>query len=387
MKTFCGFLMVIILAAGSIHAEDTLAVSIYQRGIDALLKKRWDEAREAFTDVVRNHPKSPWSGGAEVYLCGIKEWTGASGDEVFDCYQAFLKAHPNGTWADLARRNMIGTARRMASAGNSTYQSYLRRIEQSGDEKMQFALLEDWPGVPSDSLWRYAARVYDTSPYPMVRMIAAFRLEHQKDARAVRKLIQIARKDPDAHVRVTAISSLGRIGNDEAVPVLVAIVRSDDVVEVRKAALSTLAKLRAETAIPFYLEWAANPDAGASRAEAVSAIGVMRSEEAGKALRQLLRESPYPDVRRAVLAQYVGRQSGSPVGLIEKLLKTEKDIHMRVTAVAALGIRGNDAGVPVLLDVLNGKDPEKVKSTARLALSQIGTAKAMAALDGVGKEK
>lgn len=387
MKTLCGFLIMTVLAAGSCHAEDTLAVSIYKRGMDALLKERWSEAREAFADVVRNHPKSPWAGAAEVYLCGIKERTGAPGDEVFDCYQAFLKAHPDGTWADMARSSMIGAARRLASAGNTKYRSYLKRIEQSGDEKMQFALLEDWPGVTSDSMWTYAERIYDRSPYPMVRMIATYRLEMQKDVRAIPKLTRIARRDPDAHVRTMAVSSLGRIGGEKVVPVLVAIVRSDDVPEVRKAALGSLARLHAEQAIPFYLEWAANPDAGASRKEAVSAIGVMKSEEAGKALRQLLRESPYPDVRRAVLLQYVGRQSGSPVGLIGDLLKTEKDMDMRVTAVAALGIRGNDAGVPVLLDVLNGKDPEKVKSTARLALSQIGTAKAKKVLDEAGKEK
>lgn len=54
---------------------------------------------------------------------------------------------------------------------------------------------------------------------------------------------------------------------------------------------------------------------------------------------------------------------------------------MRVAAVAALGIRGNDAGVPILLDVIKGKDPEKIRSTARLALSQIGTVKAKAGLE------
>ena len=75
------------------------------------------------------------------------------------------------------------------------------------------------------------------------------------------------------------------------------------------------------------------------------------------------------------------------MGFRENLLKTEKDADMRVAAVAALGIRGNDAGISVLVSVLEGKDSEKVKSTARVALTQIGTAKAKAALGGLGKAK
>ena len=377
----------IVLAAGSVHAEDTLAAGIYKRGYDALLKERWSEAREAFEDVVRNHPKSSWAGGAEVYLCGIKERTGAPGGEVFECLQTFLKAHPHGTWADAARQYMIRAARKLAAAGDPKYQSFIRRIVQSGDDDMKIAFLSEWSGAASDSMGVHTERIYENSPNPIVRMIVTSQLEMQKGPHVVSKLIQIARNDVDTHVRVTAIGALGRMGDEEAVTALLAIARSNDVMEVRKAALRGMATLHPEKAIPFYLDWAANPNAGALRMEAVSAIGVMNGEEAGKALRQLLRESPYPDVRRAVLMQYVGRQSGSPVGLIENLLKTEKDIDMRVAAVAALGIRGNDAGIPVLLGVMAGKDSEKVKSTARLALSQIGTAKAKAVLGGLGKER
>jgi hypothetical protein len=387
MKTFCGFLIMIVLAAGSIRAEDAIAASIYKRGYDALLKERWGEAREAFEDVVRNHPKSSWAGGAEVYLCAIRERTGAPGGEVFECLQAFLSAHPHGTWADAARQSMIRAARRLAAAGDPKYQSFLRSIVESGDDDMQIAFVSEWSGAASDSMWVHTERIYETSPNPIVRMIIVSQLWMQKDPHVVSKLIRIARNDVDTHVRVTAIGELGRMDDKEAVSALVAIARSNDVMEVRKAALRGMANLHPEKAIPFYLDWTANPNAGALRMEAVSAIGVMNGEEAGKALRQLLRDSPYRDVRRAVLMQYVARQSGSPVGLIENLLKTEKDADMRVAAVAALGIRGNDAGISVLVRVLEGKDSEKVKSTARLALTQIGTAKAKAALSGLGKAK
>jgi HEAT repeat protein len=180
---------------------------------------------------------------------------------------------------------------------------------------------------------------------------------------------------------------LSKVGGEESVRALMAILRSNDTVSVRKAALSGIAMLRPENAIPLYAEWAKNPDARGLREEAVYGLGLLSSKEAGEALLQLLRESPYPDVRRAVLARYVARQLGSPVEEITHLLKRERDVDVRVAAVAALGIPGNDAGVPILVEVIRGKDPGKVKSTARLALSQIGTVRAKAALGGGGKGK
>jgi HEAT repeat protein len=387
MKTLCGILVLIVLATASLRAEDTLAANIYKRGYDALLKERWTEAREAFEEVVRDHPKSSWAGGAQVYLCGIKERTGVPSEEAFDCYQAYLAIHTNGTWADGARRQMIGIARRLASSGNLKFQSYMKTLLQSSDEGTQYALLTALYPVENDTALASVWEIYDRSQSLTVRGLALFMVANPPFPQARPKLIQIAQKDPDARLREAATGSLTKVGGEESVRALMAIVRSNDTLSVRKAALSGLATVHPGNAIPFYVEWAKNPDAGVLRKEAVYGLGLVRSKEAGEALLQLLRESPYPDVRRAVLAQYVGWQSGSPVEEIAHLLKSERDVEVRVAAVAALGIPGNDAGVPILVDVIRGKDPEKVRSTARLALSRIGTVKAKSALVGAGSGK
>lgn len=96
---------------------------------------------------------------------------------------------------------------------------------------------------------------------------------------------------------------------------------------------------------------------------------------------EILKKAKFPEVRKAALHSILDvSDDASSVKALTEILKTEKDLDMRISAVYVLGDSGSDAAVPVLLETAKGDSSVKVRTAAVNALGNIGSPKAKEAL-------
>jgi HEAT repeat protein len=81
-----------------------------------------------------------------------------------------------------------------------------------------------------------------------------------------------------------------------------------------------------------------------------------------------------------------GEEGAAPVATLVQVLKTEADPELKQHVIFSLGQTKSDEAVPVLLEIAKGKDG-KLARAAVMALGEIGTPKAKAALLDVLEKK
>jgi hypothetical protein len=128
--------------------------------------------------------------------------------------------------------------------------------------------------------------------------------------------------------------------------------------------------------------------------EAIAALGLIDDPSAARAIHTVLRAAT-GDLRRAVIDALVADRDPRVVPMIARIINESqaigKDHEVVLEAVAALGSVGSDAAIPTITGVIQRrgffgrKKLRALKATGVAALSQIGGAKAAAALDEAGR--
>lgn len=169
------------------------------------------------------------------------------------------------------------------------------------------------------------------------------------DSRVREPLIR-ALASSDWIVRMHAAKALGRIGHQDAVPALIPLLQ-DKVKAVREEVAAALAAI-GDAAVPALLaalqhqEWLV-------RLHAVESLGKSKSPQAVEALLSVVFNDPDTAVREDAV-RALG-DIGAPQA-VDFLYVVMKDPRLRLFAVEALGRIGDRRAVPVLLDVLAGRN-------------------------------
>ena len=98
-----------------------------------------------------------------------------------------------------------------------------------------------------------------------------------------------------------------------------------------------------------------------------------------EAMIQALEDDQEADVKLAALIALADEQGGVPVNVLTQIWKEETDPEMKRMLVMTLGQTKSDEAVPTLLEAARDKD-RRTATAAVMALGQIGTPKAKAAL-------
>ena len=151
-------------------------------------------------------------------------------------------------------------------------------------------------------------------------------LSESHDPAVAAKLEAIAKDDKSFRARAAALEALGHLKTPTALATLTAAVAADSPEDVlRNAALRALGPLGDDKAVPLLREWVVLGKPIPSRAAAISSLG------------QLDKDSP----------------------AITQLLTTflaEPRYRIRISAVTALGFRGDPAAIPAMEALLSAKD-------------------------------
>ncbi len=119
---------------------------------------------------------------------------------------------------------------------------------------------------------------------------------------------------------------------------------------------------------------------------AVFGLREFKGIPATEKLLDLFKKTKSQRVKRAVLIALADEKGGVPVNVLVQVLKSETDADLRRIVIMALGQTKSDEAVPVLLEAARDKD-SRLATAAVMALGEIGTPKAKAALMEIIEKK
>ncbi len=194
-------------------------------------------------------------------------------------------------------------------------------------------------------------------PEPWVRYFAAIGLGRQGDSSALPLLAAHARTDSAIHVGVAAIEAAAAIGGEAALPVLAALAMEDG--ERGLTAIRALGATQSDAAIEVLRGALRSEDLG-RRAAVVEAFSRLGAAAAVEALAWTATADADPRVARAALAglrEIANRQVSASAIAVHALIETLHDLRRRTDTLKELGHLA-PAGIPLLVEALNARDPE-----------------------------
>jgi HEAT repeat protein len=183
----------------------------------------------------------------------------------------------------------------------------------------------------------------------------------------------------DVEVRVTAVESLGRIGNPAHAKALTLLLM-DKEERVRLAAARSLERLQNPATKVLLRQAMQRPEETAPvRLAATIALGKMGDEGA---LQKLVADLDDPDDAVRVSAAIALGESGTAAAPLLRTALKSGPPPVRAGAARALGALGDEQSVPDLLAALQDSEPY-VRATAALSLGEIGSEEAVEPLLGL----
>jgi aminopeptidase N len=178
-------------------------------------------------------------------------------------------------------------------------------------------------------------------PTPWVRDVAVRQLGHFKDdASLPARLSGFAAADPAYRVRTAALGALAEIKAPNAFDVLSAAVKSDSPDDkVREAALRALGELGDVRAVPILMEWSALGKPIRSRQEAIGAIAEL--DRSNKDITRMLiscLSEPYFDIRISAIFALGGRGDPDAIAPLEDMLN-KGDLTLAIGPYIELALR------------------------------------------------
>jgi HEAT repeat protein len=212
-----------------------------------------------------------------------------------------------------------------------------------------------------------------------LRRMAASYLGTLRSRAAVPSLLALTQGTGPADVRLSAIQSLGQIGDPRATSALVSLL-PDANHDLQRAASDALALLADAESVPRLLELFSHPEP-TTRLAAVKAVGgVLRGRRHATA-RQLLEKLATPNDTVLTLEAIDALAAMNDPGSLETLLALARDAPraIRRAAIEVLGNSGDPRVLPLLLSSLEHTD-DGMRGAAAWALGKLGDPRALPSL-------
>ncbi len=297
------------------------------------------------------------SGRMEDWRTSPRLWSFSQeeADRVDELLEAFATAAREGRWDVIERLTL-----EFKKLGERAVGPLLDVLLRAPDDRLRVyaagllgQLQESVPG----GLLGEALRVYAT---PMIEALAA------------------GKEDPG--LRHSALVAMGQIGDPRALDFLLETLREERAWPLMKDAIQALGSLRDAGVTGTLADLAQSEPDPDLRERLVRALGERRDPAARSALEDLARRDLDPDVREAALSAL--GQLGVPEAdrVLKDIVEDDVNASVRSAAAEALGRPGDEGSLDFLADVLASPGDPEVRTAAYLAMKNIGTPDARAAV-------
>ena len=343
----------------------------YERGQNALDNGKWDQAIEAFDQVIQR--KGAKAEGAMYWKAYAQNRLGRRTDALATL-DALLKAYPTGRWANDAKALQVEVKQ---AAGQVV------RPEQEVDEDLKLIALNSLLQTDADkAVPMLESFLKGTSP-PKLKERALFVLAQVDSPQARAALTAVAKGQANPDLQLRAVRYLGMHRGDENTKLLVEIYKSTSDTDVKRQVIQSLTMagsvgrytLRFRGEGPVIVGQGVGAGEGTAVGRTTGAREVERATQEYRTREEALRKEAYEaqnqlwqlyqqeastELRERMLQALATSQS------YEKLLevaRTEKNEDLRRAAVQSLGIAGADKTGEALLTLYKSeKDPDLKKA-------------------------
>lgn len=338
----------------------------YERGQNALDNGKWDQAIEAFDQVIQK--KGAKAEGAMYWKAYAQNRLGRRTDALATL-DALLKAYPNGRWANDAKALQVEVKQ---AAGQVV------RPEQEVDEDLKLIALNSLLQTDADKAVPMLETFLKGSSSPKLKERALFVLAQVDSPQARAALTAVAKGQANPDLQLRAVRYLGMHRGDENIKLLVEIYKSTSDTDVKRQVIQSLTmagsvgryalRVRSEGG-PVIVGQGVGAGRSTGEREVEKATQEYRTQEeavrkeafnAQNELWQLYQTEASAELREQMLQALAMSQS------YEKLLqvaRTEKNEDLRRAAIQNLGMAGVAKTGEALLSLYKDeKDPELKKA-------------------------
>jgi len=328
----------------------------YQKGKAAIDARRWDEAVEAFTDVIANNGAN--ADGALYWKAYALNKLGRR-EEALTALAQLRKSYASSRWLDDAKALEIEVRQASGQKVNPNAEP---------DEDLKLLALNGLMNSDPDRAIPMIAKLLQGSQPPKLQERALFVLAQSDNAKGRQILLQIARAGSNPDLQMKAIHYLGVMGSKENRQVLSDLYAGSNDVNVKRAVLHAFMV----SGDRDHLLQAAKSEKNADlRVEAIHELGVSGGQAE---LWQLYQTEPSVEVKVQILhSMFIG---GNTTNLIE-VARHEKDPRLRKAAIHSLGLMGGEQTGAALVSIYSSETDPALRGEIVNALFIQGNAKAM----------
>jgi TolA-binding protein len=332
----------------------------YERGQNALDNGKWDQAIEAFDQVIQK--KGTKAEGAMYWKAYAQNRLGRRTDALATL-DALLKAYPTGRWANDAKALQVEVKQ---AAGQVV------RPEQEVDEDLKLIALNSLLQTDADKAVPMLESFLRGSSSPKLKERALFVLAQVDSPQARATLTAVAKGQANPDLQLRAVRYLGMHRGDENIKLLVDIYKSTSDTDVKRQVIQSL------TMAGSFGRYAVRVRTGTGPVVVGEGVGAGQGTGAGRATGARLREgdagiratgagisgsSTRPGVGRKPKAVLQALAKSQDYQKLLQVARTEKNEDLRRAAVRNLGMAGADKTGEALLTLYKSeKDPELRKA-------------------------
>ncbi len=344
----------------AVDAEDaSQGEEYYQKGTKALDERHWDDAVEAFDQVIRL--KGSRVDGALYWKAYAQSKLGRPG-EALATVERLRKDFPSSRWLNDAKALELEV--RQASGQQPA-------PESEADEDLKLMAINSLQNTDPERALPLLEKILKGSQPPKLKERALFVLAQSGSQQSRDLLAQIARGAADPDLQKKALNYLGLFGGPASRQTLADIYASSSDMSVKRQILHSFMVGGDKERLLAAAKGEKTPEL---RREAIQQLGVLGAKDELSALYQA--ESS-PELKESVIhALMVG---GSADKIID-LARNEKDPRLRTAAIHTLGVMGGQKTADALVSMYESDKDPSIRREVINALFVQGNAKALIAL-------
>ena len=313
---------------------NTASMQIFREGRDFIEAQNWQKAAEKFNDFITAYPKNK-DLDAALYWYGYALQKQNRNDDASKPLLQLLDRFPNSSWRNDAKALLVVMG----------FKDQVENALQRENCEIKMLALQSLFQADQDRAINIATEALRANPTqcPEFQSVAVSMLGSQGGARAVPILLDIARTNPNAKLRLTAIKRLGEQHNDQVTDELIKLYDSDRNKDVRGQILRALVESRTPRGTAKVLEIARSGDDLAVRQYAIRYVAELEDAASLDELIRIYDADKTREIRSQVLRSLAQRNDPRARAKLLEIAKQGDTPELRIEAIRHLGDHGRIA--------------------------------------------
>ncbi|HEV8168638.1 MAG TPA: HEAT repeat domain-containing protein [Pyrinomonadaceae bacterium] len=356
------------------NKSNTASMQIFREGRDFIEAQNWQRAADKFNDFITGYPKDK-DLDAALYWYGYALQKQNRNDDASKPLLRLIERFPNSSWRNDAQALLVVMG----------FKNQVEAALQRDNCEIKMLALQSLFQADQERAFTIATEALKANPNcPGFPAAAVSMLGSQGGARAVPLLLDIARSNPDAKLRLTAIKRLGEQRSDQIIDELIKLYDADRNKDIRVQILRALVESRTPRGGAKVLEIARAGDDLAVRQYALRYIGEMKDAASLDELIRIYEADKTKEVRVQIIRTLGERDEARAREKLFQIASQGETPELRIEAIRRLGGHGRIA-LDDLLKLYTSETNVQIKQGLLRAFAENDDPRALAKLFDIAR--